>query len=47
MNPKINPKNTIKAPFWVKIDSIFSMFLKAKYELHKMTFHITIDREII
>jgi len=32
---------------WIKTNYIFSAFLKTKSKFHQMTFHITIDREII
>ncbi len=46
MNPKINPKNTIKTHFFKLKLILYSLHLKAKSKLHQMTFHITINYEI-
>jgi hypothetical protein len=47
MKLKISSENTYGTFLWVKIDFIFSAFLKTKSELHQMTLHIIIKFEII
>jgi hypothetical protein len=47
MNPKINLEKTIKAHFSRLRLIFFFAFMKANVELHQMTLHITINREVI